>query len=200
MFIKAIGLKFGINQLLLWGCDLDDAWLGTLHRHTSPDSDGGTSPYVVHSDGKHIMEFDGLFICENREVGSDLDLYQKVIRKWISHKKYVFAPGYTTVPKSDLRLDTRLFLYGEVCNVQEIYAIKGSSPIIQNVGFWNGSGLEVAMGEIWERRRDLRGTVLAATYPPAQNVPPVMRYFRISHCPTGLHNLSSADSSGRLNS
>ena len=176
-FIKAIRLQFGINYLLLWGCDLNDSWFHALSSHVlSVLERGSANPYSINTEDQPFMDFDGIFICNNRNLGSDLT--QSVIQDWIGHQKYVFSPSINpAVPKKGLRLDSRLFLHYDKCSLDEVYAIKGSRSIVQNVGFWNGSGLHVNIPEIWERRRDLRGTELIVTYPPAQNNNKVLRYF-----------------------
>jgi hypothetical protein len=66
--------------------------------------------------------------------------------------------------KASLQLNSRLFLYKEDVAgfyIFEKYSIKAGPVITQNVGSWAfETGLKIPNPSIWERRANLRGTVL----------------------------------------
>jgi hypothetical protein len=66
--------------------------------------------------------------------------------------------------KASLQLNSRLFLYeedGDGFNILEKYAIKSGPVITQNVASWTlEAGLKIPNPSIWERRANLRGTII----------------------------------------
>lgn len=88
-----------------------------------------------------------------------------------------FTPPHQTVflvPKSrhvedfQLRLDSRVYTY-EATDLstrifEEVYKIKGTHLVRQQLGNWSDSqGLKIGIPDIWERRKNLQGVSLTAS-------------------------------------